>query len=276
MRIRIGFALLFFVIFSCEKEAPGKLSPKQDIQKLEELSKLSETANQKRNNEKDMKKSLQKVLEKRSDLREIYSKPKLFEDKYYFDRYLIEYIQNGDIEAVEMLLTINPKLDRFLFNQSTKKNQSAINIAIKSRDLDMLKCLIESGANPEYGLRFATLIADTTILNVLFKYHANINACDGTIEYLGEDCFRILPEAVRAKNMTLVEFLIRKGADPTDGLTAALLDDNLNLARQLFNWGAKPDAYTDTHGYILFALIERHRSDAVKLLLDNGVSLDYT
>lgn len=177
----------------------------------------------------DLKKAKQegekaKELEK---IKRILKKTKLHPDK-------IKVKANDETLMVNAVKESNLELVKFLLDQGANPNQenrygiSILSLAYTNNDLDTMRLLLEQGIHPDNStilgcslLFIAYIENQLDTMKLLLQYEANPNK---------KGCFgsdSILIEAIQDKNFEMVELLLKYGADPNQtnifGQTPALL-----------------------------------------------------
>jgi ankyrin repeat protein len=160
----------------------------------------------------------------------------------------------------------------------TSRNKNLIT-AIKTNNIEMVKRVLTSGADPnardfdENGLRLlniAAAIGSKPIVELLLKYGAEIDAKSGGHQ-------TALMEAASRGHLDIVSLLLQRGSDPSatdfDGFTAlegAAHGGHENIVALLLK--KNPSSMAKAMAMTLAAY--RGRLGVVKLLLDQGVSVD--
>ena len=128
---------------------------------------------------------------------------------------LCQAASDGDVELVEFLLN-DGKVDP---NPSVPTQESALSIACRNKNLDIVRMLVTNQQHPadpnQPDSKDYTpfVIAVTTRDMDLIKLLLNESIVKVNLNYISFR-FTILTKAIDQENVTLVEFLLKAGADP--------------------------------------------------------------
>ena len=216
-------------------------------------------------------------------------------DSHYTALHAILYYENGPesldqeniLQLVELLLEagvdINSSLREDSKTHNTYYGMTALEMAVCGGFLDIIKLLLSRGAEmTDATLFFATRSGTTQVVHFLLDAGANVNGkakCGNTA----------LKEAVRAKNVQMVEILLSRGAIVNDlyqgrGMTPlqeACYIGHVGLAKTLLEAGAVVnaaagehdpwfDSYIGFRGTALQAAAHRGSAELVSVLLNAG------
>ncbi|MEC5030653.1 MAG: ankyrin repeat domain-containing protein [Oscillatoria sp. PMC 1051.18] len=117
-------------------------------------------------------------------------------------------IVDGDIEAVKYLIALNLNLDIHQTGVWTDKGFTPLIIAVESKETQIVKLLLEAGANPNLSekdtggtpLIYAAITGSLEIINLLLKFGADRNIRDNYNE-------TALMKAEKFSNSAAVQFL---------------------------------------------------------------------
>ncbi len=203
---------------------------------------------------------------------------------------ILGYAQNGDLAGIEQCIA-----DGVDINESEKGGYTALQIASKYGQLEIVKYLIEHGAKInqqvelddipvvegviEYGdtaLMYASHSGHLDVVSYLIDMGADVNLKD----------FKYSTALIRAStddgHLEVVRFLIDSGADinakniSNNGvLTLALWSDNFDIGRYLIKSGVDINATDETGNTVLIWAVGKGNLELVKLFIDNGASVNY-
>jgi ankyrin repeat protein len=183
---------------------------------------------------------------------------------------------NGNAEIVRLLLDSGEDVNAYHWETT------ALHIAVRKRDLQLVHILLSAGANVNAephttALQEAVGLGDMELVNVLLKAGANVNAAPSS--NLGRTA---LQYAVESGHLELISILLNAGADihaepsSSGGATAlqlAAIKGELGIAKHLLELGADVNAHgADKFGRTaLEGAAEHGRIDMIQLLISFGV-----
>jgi ankyrin repeat protein len=183
---------------------------------------------------------------------------------------------NGNAEIVGLLLDSGEDVNAYHWRMT------ALHIAVRKRDLQLVHILLSAGANVNAephttALQEAVGLGDMELVNVLLKAGANVNAAPSSD--LGQTA---LQYAVKSGHLELISILLNAGADihaepsSSGGATAlqlAAIKGELGIAKHLLELGADINAHgADKSGRTaLEGAAEHGRIDMIQLLISFGV-----
>jgi len=191
--------------------------------------------------------------------------------------FLSDIVENN-IGAVKKSLEngLNPNVER--------KNISAIELAVRKNNYEMVKLLLEYGANPLEKMSntyieisvagYSSSLEDSRILKLMFEYGANaknmnnFSAFSGAISKNREKNFDFLLEqgfdvnARSAKQDSILSFCVYEPS-------------RVKMTKILIGHGADVNAKTDENITVLLTAIQEKNVENLKLLLENGADVNY-
>jgi ankyrin repeat protein len=194
----------------------------------------------------------------------------------------------SDVGLVSTLLQKGADIDHVSFSSdehSRDYNINALYYAVSERNLEMIRFLINQGADPNVNmegarsiLQLATDLGDMEIIQVLIEAGADCNKTSSYYHPLNP-----LQTAVNMGNFELAKYLMSVGADinwpsyKIKGATAlqmAVKKQNVDMVDFLLGRGAHVNAPAAESGGVtaLQAAVPRGRLDLIELLLRNGVN----
>lgn len=149
-------------------------------------------------------------------------------------------VRSGDIEAVTLLLEkgVNPSV---VINEGKNATweHSPLILAVKSENVELVKVLIQAGADVNYAnvgsttaLKEAAKNDDDTIVTLLIDAQADVNFVD-------ENEVPILFWAVSHKSKKAIPLLIKAGADPDARFNSMFYGDH--TIREYFSQEGKTE-----------------------------------
>lgn len=155
--------------------------------------------------------------------------------------------QKGYYETIKLLLNYCPDINTNLLNAEDNNGFTALMLAARSGHPEIVKLLLERGANDDKGksaMLLATMRGHLDIVQLLLDHHADINLSD-------DNGYTTLSLAVECENLDMLTLLYERGAhintpssvrDSDDGWTAlffAIETGNLDIIRFLLERSAK-------------------------------------
>ena len=184
------------------------------------------------------------------------------------------FASRGDIEGVSSLLAQGADVNKPGLGYSTP-----LDAAVKFRQTEVIKILLDHGADPNDGrhegpLSVAIMNVDVEAAKLLLEHGANANG-----EYSSHE--PVLCWAEEKQSVSLVDLLVNAGADvnvtmgldraPALSLAVSLTPESV---ANIVDRGAKVNA-TDAQGKTaLTCAVSDGRKDIIKLLLDHGANVD--
>ncbi|TGO66537.1 hypothetical protein BOTNAR_0059g00190 [Botryotinia narcissicola] len=188
------------------------------------------------------------------------------------------------MEAVKMGHSV---VTTFLLEKSTDMNftgkahnTSPLQLAVICGHTNIVKLLLEKGAEPDYQsshmipLMTASSEGQLSIVELLLEYGAKIDCRDSSNE-------TPLMVAIHKGYLDMVKLLLERGAkvDYKSGyrtpLAIASSEGHLNIVELLLEYGAEIDRRDSSDETPLMIAIHKGYLDMVKLLLERGAKVDY-
>lgn len=193
---------------------------------------------------------------------------------------LIQACEANDFARVKTIIEQNPtiKINAHRQDENPLHHQSeqALWFAASANNLDMVKFLLDHGANDS--------LPDTSLVRDIDRY-------DGGISWYRPRIYHrtVLPVAIRHDNQEMVRLLLEHGADANGFeyrygkvLSLAALENHFEIASLLLKHGAKINAlsnccelcssYEIEDSSALALAFYRNMPEAAKFLLDNGAN----
>ena len=211
----------------------------------------------------------------------IHSTPKptpLLEANTTQELIFLHDIVDENVTAVQKSLEdgLNPNIQ--------SQNISAIEFAIRRKNYEIIKLLLEHGANPLEKMSnfylditvagYSSSLEDSRILKLMFEYGANAQNLNN---------FSTLSGAISKNRVENFNFLLENGFDvnarskDADPILALSTYDpsHLKITEILLSKGADVNARNDENATILMSAITKGNSANVKLLLEHGVDVNH-
>ncbi|KAK2706489.1 hypothetical protein QYM36_016505 [Artemia franciscana] len=175
-------------------------------------------------------------------------------------------VRNGRIDLCDLLISYGATVDGM-----NLKNETPLVTAIKANNPEMVKYLLESGANPNCSqcLHHAVSEAKENLCQLLISYGANVDA-------INMKCETPLVTAILNNNSDMVKYLLESGANPNCAqyhfgiLHVAVWRRRANLCQLLISYDAKVDALNANNTTPLVMAIQANDLDMVRYLLESG------
>lgn len=164
------------------------------------------------------------------------------------------FVERRDAETVEFL---RGKIDPAAFSDFPKLEPMVV-FAARKKNADLVKALVEAGANPALVLGLYAEAGDDAMTEWLIRKGASPRAVEGLAE-----------KAARSGKVSLVKSLVEAGADPTPALAVYVERQDEEMTRWLLEKGA--DATCAPDGVPVVVSAARAPSPAVmKRLVEAG------
>lgn len=151
---------------------------------------------------------------------------------------LIEIIQSGDIQALNREISINPDVVNTMIN-----NNTALHVAISSRNPVMISFLIENGADIK-GKNNLGMTPLQRLIGVNMDDLATEVLAVSDLNHQDKMGYTALGYAIEKRNTDMVVKLIENGADVNKGfriftpLTLAIKNNDVEISKALIENGA--------------------------------------
>jgi predicted acyl esterase/ankyrin repeat protein len=180
---------------------------------------------------------------------------------------LHQAVANGDIEQVRMLISKGSNIDSEDQNESTP-----LYYAVKSGNMEIIKSLMEAGADVNAGSRLPLFTAveqdNLSMAEYLITHGADVNAPEG---------WTALQMAVSTSTIEMVKLLIAKGADINVGswppLHGAVDKGRRDIVELLIKEGADLSAKDSGGCTPLYYATQNNNLDIIKLLVAKGADI---
>lgn len=195
---------------------------------------------------------------------------------------LTKAIRHNRIDVVDYLLKSGAKFQTF--DGTTPKND--LEITCENGNLELLKLIIDFGypLTDEQLLGAMTAAALNNHINI-FEYLLTDKKANINVEYFDET---VLGNAAISASLETIQYLVNHGADVNGGkarvstpLHRAVTFNRLDIAKYLIGKGADVNVvgvYSDSGGKtdrLLTQAIQKGYFDMIKLLVENGASVNY-
>ncbi|KAK2701221.1 hypothetical protein QYM36_020113 [Artemia franciscana] len=175
-------------------------------------------------------------------------------------------VRNGRVDLCDLLILYGAEVDGINLN-----NETPLVTAIKANNSEMVKYLLESGANPNCSqcLHHAVSEGKQNLCQLLISYGAKVDA-------INSHCETPLVTAILANISDMVKYLLERGANtncsecPFGILHVAVSSGKANLCLILIAYGAKVDKINGNGETPLVTAILANNSDTVYYLLESG------
>lgn len=191
-------------------------------------------------------------------------------------------ILHGDVEKVEIYLAWFPELAKgtFRFDSSVQFPGEPLQSACRENDLQMIKLLLEHGADPNSA-------KEPPALDFMIKYQ-NMEGMQRLLDAGADPDVHANNPIVTALEVAIntdcpaemIKMLLKYGANPNGSpqiytalISATSRPDSAVIVELLLEAGADPNAAGDVSPPLFFA-IGRHRVESVRLLLDAGAKIN--
>ena len=172
-------------------------------------------------------------------------------------------VSEGKQNLCQLLISHGAKVDAI-----NSHCETPLVTAILANNSDMVKYLLESGANPNCSqcLHHAVSEGKQNLCQLLISYGAKVDA-------INSHCETPLVTAILANNSDMVKYLLERGANPncSQCLHHAVSQRNKNLCQLLISHGAKVDALNACNTTPLNQAILQNDLDIVECFLESGV-----
>ena len=183
---------------------------------------------------------------------------------------LMEAAENNDTNRVNSIL----KKGKVDVNATNKDGETALMLASANGHLEMVKLLVENGADYTNALRLASREGHLEVVKYLVEDGANINAKN-------KDSWTALMWASLNGHLEVVKYLIENGADinakDKDGWTVlmwASREGHLEVVKYLIENGADINAKRDSGWTTLMEASRKGYLEIVKYLIENGANVN--
>ncbi|QOR35635.1 ankyrin repeat domain-containing protein [Clostridium sp. 'deep sea'] len=190
-------------------------------------------------------------------------------------------IDNNNLEIFNLLVEYGADVNKIknsgfyhkdLFNLGYMFNEDNYIKSLHDGNYEAIKLFLIEGFDPNLEInydRFPIIVATEKqrkdLITLLLDYGANINICGF---YLNTALY----EAVSSENIEIIQYLIEKGANPSDGIACAVSKDNIDLVKYFLNLGANPNAGFPASAFIIAT--EKENYEMMELLLFNGADIE--
>ncbi len=165
---------------------------------------------------------------------------------------LVEFNGNPDLAMPGTIANQKVALLEFLVQSGANlANPGYITQAAELQSLDMVKILVDNGANPDPGMPLAVNNNNYAMTSYLLSAGANVNG------------FMKAPAA--AGNLQMVKILLDNGASPDEGMASAVQASQLEIAKILLSYGASSQGH-------LAQPAQTGNVEMIKLLLEYGAN----
>lgn len=191
-------------------------------------------------------------------------------------RLLIENRADPNLAMFGTIKNDNLPLVQFLIREgATTTDTDYLKMATEKGNFEIVKLLVEKGANPENGIAKAVAEDNLKIADYLL--------------YKGASPYNLIQKSAKNGHARMVGLLIRHGANPNEGMAAAVENDRIEVVELLLKKGAKtgdlirrPAANGNPRLVKLLlnsdanpndgmsAAIENNQTEIVGMLLDKG------
>ncbi|XP_057318733.1 ankyrin-1-like [Microplitis mediator] len=195
---------------------------------------------------------------------------------------VICYSSNSALyKAVEIsnlnILKILVKAPSIDVNLSLDFHEPLLHQAIRQNNYEIIKCLIEHGANIntvykcETPLKIAIINGNKEVVKLLIENNAGVKA---SLDYSSSP----LHTAIEKNNFEILEMLVNidtTKVNPSYGrppLLTAVRENNFEMTRYLIKFGADVNTW---YGYPLHIAVKNKNNDIVKLLIENKADVNF-
>ena len=210
---------------------------------------------------------------------------------YAADRELLAAAYQGDVGRIRQLVAREANI-----NTIDSHGQTVLNIAISDSDVEMVRVLVESGADVDFNTPLMTAIdhGNSEIVKILVEAGADVNAKDPWNDHPWGNS--LLDSANYSGDSEIIGILITAGAESAwpdreapppmadagalytsdaSGLRDAIVDGDADSVRTLVEAGVNVDAKAAGGESILAAaIIYQNDPEIVRILVDAGADLD--
>ncbi|XP_057318326.1 uncharacterized protein LOC130663224 [Microplitis mediator] len=190
-----------------------------------------------------------------------------------FPTALYKAVEIGNLNILKLLINA-PSID---VNLSIDLHEPLIHKAIRQNNYEIIKCLIEHGANIntvhdlETPLNIAISNGNKEVVELLIENKADVKAAPGFLNSL-------LHMAIKKNNFEILDILIN--IDPTEvypsygqpPLLTAVRENNFEMTRYLIKFGADVNTCYD---YPLHIAVNNNNKNIVKLLIENKANVNF-